>query len=495
MWRRMTALVAGVAIVAASLSAAFIFAGTGSTRDVAASSRDLHWANTTAATLSTMRAAAAQALIFGVDRELGVAGDEAVALAIEELERQVAATETQLDDPAGTRVLGDAALGDAIHMAVAEAEAVAELVVARDALGADAHFSEVFDPGYMAASSRLDMAQQGLADDIAGAETLAGRVEAGTRLLITLLIPVLAILIYRRLAQRELRNRRLKMSARLEAERELSRAKDDFIAGISHELRTPLTSIYGFSEYLLDRGLIDPSEAIELIGLINNESADLSRMVEDLLTAARLDADTMAFAIEPVNIKDEVVAVVAPMQRGGHDIRVIGNDVVAECDRARLRQITRNLVSNALKHGGQRIEITIAADGDAATLTVSDNGPGISPEMQERLFERFAHDGSESLLIGSVGLGLAIGRTLAQKMGGDVVFDADHIWTTFTCSLPLATEGAIVAAAEASDGPLGFAPESDPDADFKNLFGEAPGDEEDDFADRIYAQRITFDRG
>ncbi|MGI9611162.1 MAG: hypothetical protein ACR2NL_12790, partial [Acidimicrobiia bacterium] len=103
----MTALVGGVAIVAASLAAAFIFAGTGSTRSVAESSRDLHWANTTAASLATTRAAVSQAIVFGVDRELGVAGDTAVEAAIAEARRQIAVLNTRLRDPAGSRVSSD----------------------------------------------------------------------------------------------------------------------------------------------------------------------------------------------------------------------------------------------------------------------------------------------------------------------------------------------------------------------------------------------------
>ena len=134
------------------------------------------------------------------------------------------------------------------------------------------------------------------------AESDAGRVERLTQLVVTLLIPAAAIIINQLVVRRQYRERRLQIEAKLDAERELGRARDEFIAGMSHELRTPLTSIYGFSEYLLDQGLIDPDEAIELIAMINRDSADLSRMIEDLLAAARLEAGALPFEATPVDL-------------------------------------------------------------------------------------------------------------------------------------------------------------------------------------------------
>jgi signal transduction histidine kinase len=433
-----------VVVVAVSLSAAFIFAGTGSTRRIAESSRDLHWTNSAAATASTMRAALSQAIVFAVDRELGVATDDAAVSAVAEAARHTESFEAWLTAPAGERPLADTELATSIATLQAAADRVIVLLADRDVLGADAAFVEAFEPAYQVATGRLTTAQQALADEIVGAESLAGRVESGTRLLVTLLIPVIAILVYRQLAKRELHRRRLAMDAKLEAERELGRAKDDFIAGISHELRTPLTSIYGFSEYLLDHSMVDPAEAHELVGLINRESADLSRMVEDLLTAARLDAHALSFHIEPVSVVGEMNEVLAPMRRSGHDIRVHGHDQVALADRARLHQVMRNLVSNAIKHGGPRVEVSLATHGETVTISVSDDGTGVTEGMENRLFERFAHEGESSLLVGSVGLGLSIGRTLAHGMGGDIVYEPDREWTTFTLSLPKAPDDAHV---------------------------------------------------
>jgi two-component system sensor histidine kinase MtrB len=167
-------------------------------------------------------------------------------------------------------------------------------------------------------------------------------------------------------------------------------------------------------------------------------------MVEDLLTAARLDADALSFHIEPVSVTAEINDVVAPMQRSGHGIRVLGPDRVALADRDRLHQVMRNLVSNAIKHGGPTVEVSISAHADTVAISVSDDGTGVTEGMETRLFERFAHDGHSSLLVGSVGLGLSIGRTLAHGMNGDIVYEPDRDWTTFTLTLPLAPLGAIV---------------------------------------------------
>ena len=229
------------------------------------------------------------------------------------------------------------------------------------------------------------------------------------------------------------------MDAKLKAERQLNRAKDEFIAGISHELRTPLTSIYGFSEHLVENGIIDPEEALELVTLINHDSAELSRMVEDLLTAARLDSDALNFHYEVVPMLGEVDAVISPMRRAGATIRVDGDDTVVWADRARVRQILRNLVSNALRHGGDVTKVVLDERSGVMALTVTDNGQGVPSEVEARLFDRFVHDGRAPLLNGSVGLGLSIARSLAKTMGGDITYVRAMGWTNFVLTLPLAT--------------------------------------------------------
>ena len=159
------------------------------------------------------------------------------------------------------------------------------------------------------------------------------------------------------LLRRRLREREAEMQAYIDAERELNRAKDDFLASLSHELRTPLTTIVGFSEILNE----DPTvrgPAREHVHLISASSADLSRMVNDLLTAARLDADALSIQPEPVDLAEQVEAATAPYVRAGEDLQIRVPSIEVYADPLHARQVVHNLVSNALRHGGEHIQIT-----------------------------------------------------------------------------------------------------------------------------------------
>lgn len=434
--RRLIALVVGGLLGALLLSVAVLFSNAAGTAQVANSARQLHWANSTAAAAASVRAATAQALVFAVDVRFGVALAESAELALTEARRTVEALNGWIAAGEG---ITDAAADPKLATFSAGADAVLDLIE-QGAIGrAETLRSDELETVYQSLTDELESFQAALADDIGGAEAAAGRVERITRTLVTLLIPLGAILMYHMLVRGQLRRRRTVLEAKLEAERELSRAKDDFIAGISHELRTPLTSIYGFSEYLLDQGLIDPDEARELIGLINYDSAELSRMVEDLLTAARLDAENLAFDEEAVDLLAEVQSVVAPFQRAGTRIKVSGDRQVVLGDGVRVRQVMRNLLSNAAKHGGPDLQVHLEADGEVAMCTVSDNGRRIDTEIESRMFDRFVHDGKETLLTGSVGLGLAIAKSVASRMSGDITYRRTVLdRTEFTLTLPLA---------------------------------------------------------
>ncbi len=262
-------------------------------------------------------------------------------------------------------------------------------------------------------------------------------------MIVTLLIPGAAIIIHQLIIRRQYRERRVHMEAQIEAERELNRSKDDFIAGVSHELRTPLTSILGFSEYLLEFGLVDPTESLELISMINEDSAELTRMVDDLLAAARIDADALSYNIMPLELKGEVKHLVDQYRRAGTKIEVVGARTVGLADRSRLRQILRNLISNAERYGGSQIEVDIAVTRGRAVIRVIDDGLGVKPEMVDRLFTRFMHDGEVTLTSGSVGLGLAIARQMARDMGGDITYQRTLGMTLFSVILPLAAPNAL----------------------------------------------------
>jgi signal transduction histidine kinase len=237
------------------------------------------------------------------------------------------------------------------------------------------------------------------------------------------------------LLRRRVRKREQLMQARLETEQALGRAKDEFIAGLSHELRTPLTTIVGFSELLVANNNLD-EEAKEQLGIIHSSSSDLARMVGDLLVAARLEAGALSVRPEVVDLAEEVSASITSSMLAGEDLKVEVPPISVYADPLHLRQIIRNLVSNALRHGGDRILITATRKAGSVALLVADDGAGVPPELEPRLFRRFLHEGREALLAGSVGLGLAISHELAQRMNGALLYRRTGKWTSFTLEIP-----------------------------------------------------------
>jgi signal transduction histidine kinase len=426
---RANAVVVATALVVVLLSLGMVLIISSGARRVAESSQQLDWVNQASAAAAAVRAANNQALIFAIDTALGVASSEARDIAIAEARSNATALAATIDTVPTD--LSGRPLADRLRAILSSAQDVLARIESGDLTGADEQHSTTFAATYEATKQELTSEQNRLAGEVQAADNLAGRAESITQLLVTLLIPIGAILAYRAVARRQQRESRLTLEARIEAEQRLSAAKDEFIAGMSHELRTPLTSIYGFSEHLIEQGILDPDEALELISLINHDSAELSRMVEDLLAAARLDADKIQLESVPITLIDQFRAVAAPLQRAGNDITVDGSTTRAMGDPGAVRQIARNLIANAVRHGGPEIVVSITERNGVAVCTVADNGPGVDADIAERLFERFVHDGRAVFLSGSVGLGLAIARSLAIAMGGDVAYERQRGWTNF----------------------------------------------------------------
>ena len=428
-----TALVVGALATSLLLAVALVFSGASGAAAIANSSRQLNWATSAAASAGVVRAATAQAVVFAVDHQLGVTEAPAVEAAVGEAEEGLRNLRSIIaaapEGVAATHLEALVAYEDAATSTVA-------LAAQGRPSDADAAQRGDLTTTYRTTAEGLGAMQATLAADIADAEATAGRVALTARTLATFLLPVAAILIYRRLAGRELERRKTAMRTKLAAAEHLSRAKDEFIAGMSHELRTPLTSICGFSDYLLDTPDATAAEVRDVIGLIHGESAELARMVDDLLVAGRLDADALMVRPRHVDLRREIDDVVAPFRRAGHHIRIHGEHPAVFADPGRVRQIMRNLVSNAVKHGGDDIEISLMTIGDAVECTVVDSGDGVDPAIAPRLFDRFVHDGKTTLLTGSAGLGLAISRSLARHMGGDLTYDRYGHWTAFSMTLP-----------------------------------------------------------
>lgn len=219
----------------------------------------------------------------------------------------------------------------------------------------------------------------------------------------------------------------------------LVRSKDEFVAAISHELRTPLTAVVGFSELLhQSRRTMDDDQAAEMIADIARESAEVSSIVEDLLVIARADIGKVTLLPEAVFLTEQIDLVTQNLDMHGRQFEVeVGSDAV-EVDPVRFRQILRNLVTNAVRYGGEDIRISSRRQGDDHVITVADNGSGIGVEAADRIFEAYERAHKEPSQPASVGLGLAVARSLARAMGGEIEYERVDGWTRFELRVPKA---------------------------------------------------------
>jgi signal transduction histidine kinase len=223
---------------------------------------------------------------------------------------------------------------------------------------------------------------------------------------------------------------------------ELVNSKDELIASISHEIRTPLTAMVGFSQLLKDEAFdLSPTDRRDMIRSIADEGVDLTNIVEDLLTAAKTEAGTLAVVAVPVSLRAQAAQVLETFgQKAREHIEVDGPPVGAIGDPARIRQILRNLISNALRYGGDRVRVTVIGADSTARVLVTDNGPGVPREEHERIFEPYHRAHDKPGLTASIGLGLSISRKLARLMDGDLVYRRETGVTIFELLLPKATE-------------------------------------------------------
>lgn len=214
-------------------------------------------------------------------------------------------------------------------------------------------------------------------------------------------------------------------------------SKNQFLASISHEIRTPLTAVLGFSEVLReDPGDLGPG-GMEMLGLVAEQAQEISDIVEDLLVAARADMNALNVRRESVVLLDEAMRVVAARgPRTPIHIDSAGGDVVALADGARVRQIIRCLISNAARYGGERIEIKVGRSRGRATLTVSDDGPGVPAGHERHIFEAFHRARDEDGKTQAVGLGLYVAYHLSRLMGGNLSYQRPQGWTRFELELP-----------------------------------------------------------
>ncbi len=229
----------------------------------------------------------------------------------------------------------------------------------------------------------------------------------------------------------------------LENAGELMSAKDRFVATVSHELRTPLAAVVGFSQLLKGGNLagMETDERNEIVNTIADQAGDLADIVEDLLVMARADHGTLATVAVPVDVAAQCRQVIERMNSpgviaittapGGLIVRALG-------DPGRVRQIIRNVLSNAASYGGPDINISIQLEGATVSIRVGDNGNGVPPAQAEQIFEPYHRIHAASPSSGTLGLGLSVSRTLARHMAGDLMYNRVEGVTIFELQLPTA---------------------------------------------------------
>jgi signal transduction histidine kinase len=229
---------------------------------------------------------------------------------------------------------------------------------------------------------------------------------------------------------------------------DLARANDlrrQQIADIAHDLRTPLTVITGYIEALRD-GVLRPTPA--RFDAMNTEAQHLKRLVDDLRTLSLADAGELPMTPQPTApaaLLERLAAAYAPQAAArGIALAVDAAPDLPEVavDPERMVQVLGNLVTNALRHtpAGGRIDLAARAEGARVTLTVTDTGEGIPPDVLPHIFDRFYRgDPARSQPDGESGLGLAIAKSIVEAHGGTIAAtSAPGQGTTFTITLPRA---------------------------------------------------------
>lgn len=177
-------------------------------------------------------------------------------------------------------------------------------------------------------------------------------------------------------------------------------------------------------------------EVEEMVGMIASTGRQMTGIVEDLLASARVELGQLRVDSAEVLVAVEARAALQAVDLGGREVSVVGGEVLAWADGGRVRQIVRNLVSNAVRHGAGLIRIEVFSRGGEAVLWVSDQGAGVPADQVPQMFGAYWVGRGAGGHAESVGLGLNLSRNLARLMGGDLVYRRIKEETVLELSLP-----------------------------------------------------------
>lgn len=239
-------------------------------------------------------------------------------------------------------------------------------------------------------------------------------------------------------------------------ERELESNRRDLIATVSHDLRTPLATTRAMVEAITDGVVSEPAEVDRYLHLIRGETQHLSRLIDDLFELSQIESGALELQCAPTRlpllVEQTLDAYQAQAREQGVELTLEDSPLIPpiNADAARLQRVLRNLVDNALHYtpSGGMVRVATRLDGDAALVSVSDSGPGLSPEELERVFDQF-YRGERARSratpaaghVAGAGLGLAIARALVHAHGGRIWADKSPTGgAAFHFTLPLARE-------------------------------------------------------
>jgi len=221
--------------------------------------------------------------------------------------------------------------------------------------------------------------------------------------------------------------------------RRVEMERNRLLGGFAHDIKNALTGAIGMAE-LLGSHLDDfaRDEIVTYARMVVREGREAVAMTDDLLAVKRAEAGNLDVVSEVVDVAAEVARVLeARPETGVVAVDVPSSTVDALADPARVRQILRNLLSNAERYGGEQVTVSVRESFDTLSVEVADNGPAIAAEDRERMFRAYERARGSRRIGESVGLGLTISRHLARLMKGDLSYRHDG-WSVFQLTLPKA---------------------------------------------------------
>ncbi|CEN76704.1 two-component sensor histidine kinase [[Clostridium] sordellii] len=225
----------------------------------------------------------------------------------------------------------------------------------------------------------------------------------------------------------------------------LENMRSDFVANVTHELKTPLTSISGFVETLRINENIDHKTRDRFLGIIENESDRLKRLIDDILLLSFIEnKDTISYEkIDISNLFKEIYELTINYAKSKNielRYKIENEDIVINSNRDYIKQIFLNLIDNAIKYtpDGGFVETSVYQNDENIFINIKDNGIGISKEDTSRVFERFYRvDKARSRDVGGTGLGLAIVKHIVKSLNGTIDIKSElNVGTEFIVSIP-----------------------------------------------------------